>query len=143
MNVPSIEILREGRGILDPVMHRHGFSFEDGPAGPSSGGPYSSGAYVNGNRKLEIHFRHSLGSVTYRFGKKSLDHEFYMYALLGANGGNRYPGFSGDPLDPFRRLAFDLENFASGFLNGNFEEFAHCVIAAEERKKIRGIARLP
>jgi hypothetical protein len=143
MKMPPIEILREGRSILDPVMHPHGFSFKDGPAGPSSGGPYASGAYVSGNRKLEIHFRRSLGLVTYHFGKSSLDHESYMHSLLGTNGGNKYPGFSEDPLDAFKRLADDLENLATAFLNGNFEEFSRCVIAAEERKKIPGFARLP
>jgi hypothetical protein len=143
MNMSRIEILREGRGILDPVMHRHGFSFKDGPAGPSSGGPYASGAYVSGNRKLEIHFRHSLGLVTYHCGETSLDHESYMHALLGTNGGNRYPGFSEDPLDAFRGLAYDLENFATAFLNGNFQEFACCATAADERKKTPGFARLP
>ncbi len=143
MKMPPTEVLREGRSILDPVMHRHGFSFKDGPAGPSSGGPYASGTYVNRDRKLEIHFRFSLGLVTYHFGQISLDHESYIHALLGTNGGNKYPGFSEDPLDAFRELAYDLENFATAFLNGNFEEFSRCAIAAEERKKIPGFARLP
>jgi hypothetical protein len=143
MNISPIEILREGRSILDPVMHRHGFSFIDGPAGPSSGGPYASGAYVSGNWRLEIHFRFSLGLVTYHFGRTSLDHESYMHALLGTNGGNKYPSFSEEPLDAFKGLAYDLENFATAFLNGNFEEFSRCVIAVDERNKIPGFARLP
>jgi hypothetical protein len=143
MKMPPAEILREGHNVLDPVMLPHGFSFKPGPAGPSSGGPYASGAYVNENRELEIHFRFSLGLVTYHFGKASLDHESYMCALLGTNGGNKYPGFPEDPLDAFKGLAYDLENFATAFLNGNFEEFSRCVIAAEERKRIPGFARLP
>ena len=143
MKMTPVEILREGRNVLDPVMVRHGFSFKPGPAGPSSGGPYTSGVYVNGNRKLETHFRFSLGLVTYHFGQTSLDHESYMRVLLGANGGNKYPGFSEDPIDAFRGLAYDLENFATAFLNGNFEEFSRWVIAAEEQKKIPGFARLP
>src|SRR5258707_10855007 len=138
MKVIPVEILREGRGLLDPVMHRHDFSFKDGPAGQGSGGPYASGVYVNGNRKLEIHFRFSLGLVTYHFGQISLDHKSYMHALLGTNGGNRYPGFSEDPLDGFKGLAYDLENFATAFLNGNLEEFSRCVATAEEWKKIPG-----
>jgi hypothetical protein len=143
MRMAPVEILREGCGLLEPVMHRYGFSFEDGPAGPSSGGPYASGSYVNGDRKLEIHFRFSLGLVTYHFGQTSVDHESYMHALVGTNGGNKYPDFSEDPLDAFKGLAYDLENFATAFMNGNFEEFSRCVIAAEERKKIPGFARLP
>ena len=81
--------------------------------------------------------------MTYHFGHSSIDHESYMHALLGANGGNRYPGFSEEPLDGFKGLAYDLESFATAFLNGNLEEFSRCVIAAEERKKIPGFARLP
>src|ERR1700739_4426502 len=111
MKTAPIEILREGRTLLDPVMNRHGFSFEDGLAGASSGGAYASGSYVNGDRSLEIHFRFSLGLITYHFGRTSLDHESYMHALLGTNGGNKYPGFSEDPLDAFKGLAYDLENF--------------------------------
>jgi hypothetical protein len=143
MKMSPIKILRGGRAILDAVMHRHGFSFKDGSAGPSSGGPYASGVYVGGNRKLEIHFRHSLELVTYHFVETSLDHESYMRSLLGTNAGNRYPGFSEDPLDAFRGLACDLGNFATAFLNGNFEEFARCANAADERKKTSGFARLP
>jgi hypothetical protein len=143
MEKPPVEILREGRSVLDPVMHRHGFSFKDGLAGSSSGGPSASGVYVNGNRKLEIHFRFSLGLVTYHFGRTYMDHESYMHTLLGTNDGNKYPGFSEDPLDAFKGLAYDLENFATAFLIGNFEEFSRCVIAAEERKKIPRFARLP
>src|SRR5438105_8860936 len=101
MKMPPVEILREGHSILD---HRHGFSFQEGPAGRGSGDPYASGVYVSGNRKLEIHFRFSLGVVTYYFEQTSLDHESYTCALLGTNGGNKYPGFSEDPLDAFKGL---------------------------------------
>jgi hypothetical protein len=81
--------------------------------------------------------------VIYHFGEKSIDHESYMHALLGANGGNRYPCFSEDPLEQFKGLAYDLESFASAFLSENIEEFSKCVSAAEEWKKIPGFARLP
>src|SRR5260370_7390063 len=117
MKMPPIEILREGRSLLDPVMHRHGFSFKDGPTGRSSGGHYASGVYVNGNRRLEIHFRYSLGLVTYHFGQTSLDHESYIHALLCTTARNKYPGFSEDPLDAFTWLAYDLEHFATYSLN--------------------------
>jgi hypothetical protein len=137
------EILREGRAALDPVLEAHGFSFKEGPAGSSSGGPFASGTFVKGDRSLEIHFRFSLGLVTYHFGRSSVDHESYMRAVLGKAGGNRYPGFSDDPLSAFKNLAYDLENFATAFLNGDFKEFARCASAAEEWKKIPGFARLP
>jgi hypothetical protein len=143
MKKQPVEILREGRVVLDPVLRQCGFSFVDGGSGESSGGPYASGAYVNGNRRLEIHFRYSLGLVTYRFGTKSLDHECYMRALLGSAGGNSYPGFSDDPLTAFRNLAYDLQNFATAFLNANFEKFARCADVGEAWQKTPGFAKLP
>ncbi|MGH9675545.1 MAG: hypothetical protein ACRD36_00460 [Candidatus Acidiferrum sp.] len=124
-------------------MNERGFSFNAGPLGQSSGGPFASGAYLNGNRKLEIHYRWSLGLVTYHFGKTSIDHESYMRVLLGEKGGNRYPGFSDEPLCAFEDLAYDLKNFATAFLSGDFEGFQRSAIAAEEWKKIPGITRLP
>src|SRR6266446_4330488 len=121
MRAPPVKILREGRKILDPVMNEYGFSFEEGAAGPSCGGDYASGSYVNGNRKLEIHYRYSLGMVTYHFGETCIDHESYMRAVLGNGGGNRYPGFSDEPLDAFKDLAHDLRKFATAFMKGNFK----------------------
>jgi hypothetical protein len=141
-NQPS-EILREGGATLDPILRAQGFSFKEGPAGRSSGGPYASGVYVNGNRTLEIHFRFSLGLVTCRFGDRSLDHESYMRAVLGNAGGNHYPGFCDDPVSGFKNLAYDLENFATAFLQGDSKEFARYAAAAEEWKKTPGLARLP
>ncbi len=137
------EILRQGRSTLDPMLYAHDFSFEDGGSGAGSGGRYAFGSYVNKDRRLELHFRFSLGLVTYHFGKNSLDHESYMRALLGTAGGNRYPGFSDNPLTAFDDLAYDLQSFARDFLNGDFEKFTRCVAVAEEWKKTPGFARLP
>jgi hypothetical protein len=124
-------------------MNRHGFSFTGGLSGRGSGGHFASGAYVNADRKLEIHYRYSLGLVTFHFGQVSVDHESYMRVLLGDRRGSRYPGFSDDPLAAFRDLAYDLENFATAFLEGDFKLFASYAAAAEQWKKIPGIARLP
>jgi hypothetical protein len=143
MNRPPIEILREGCKILDPIMSEHGFSFTGGRPGRGSGGDFASGAYVNGDRKLEIHYRYSQGFVTYHFGQVSVDRESYMHVLLGDKRGNRYPGFSDDPMAAFRDLAYDVQNFAAAFLEADFERFSSCAVAAEQWKKIPGIARLP
>jgi hypothetical protein len=141
MKKQPIEVLREGRQGLDPVLTQYGFSFKRGSSGPSSGD--ESGAYTNGNRKLEIHYRFSLGLVTYRFGETSFDQRSYMRALLGDNGGNRYRGLSDDTTAAFQNLAYDLQNLAGAFLEANLEEFTRLVTAAEELNKIPGFARLP
>jgi hypothetical protein len=143
MKKQPIDSFREARHAIDPVLTQHEFSFQEGTSGPSSGGEYASGAYVNGNRKLELHYRSTLGLVTYHFDKASLDHTAYMRVLLGDKGGNKYPGFSDDPVAAFESLAYDLEHFATAFLEGNFEEFARIVKTAEEWNKISGFARLP
>lgn len=119
----ALEILRAGCSILDEVMKPHGFAFVERSSGQSSGGNYASGEYVNGDRRLEIHFRHSLGLVTYHVGSSSLTHRDYMRALLGEDGGNQYPGFSDEPLDGFRHLKYDLSHFCEDFLSGSGEEF--------------------
>ncbi len=143
MNRPPIEVLREGCTILDPVMNQHGFFFVDGPAGSSSGGPFASGSYVNADRRLEIHYRFSLGLVTYHFGDVCIDHESCMRVVLGSKGGNKYPGFSRDPLDAFRDLAYDVRNFCAAFLEGDLKQFAIYATAAGKWRNTPGIARLP
>jgi hypothetical protein len=141
MRKPPIDILREGCTILDPILHAHGFEFQMGGASPSSGGLFAFGAYVNAGRKLELHYRYSLGLVTYHFGAHSLDHVSYMRAVPGPEGKNHYPGFSEEPLAPFEGLKYDLEHFASAFLLGDADEFARCVKAAKKIEQHSGIRR--
>lgn len=140
MNV--IEIFRAGCEMLDEIMKPHGFTFVKGASGQSSGGNFASGEYVRNDRRLEIHFRHSLGLVTYHMDSLSLTHDAYMRALLGRGGGNKYPGFSNDPLDGFRHLGYDLSHFCGDFLHGSGEEFERCVVKAKEQEKIKGFKAL-
>lgn len=140
MNVP--EIFRAGCEILDEVMKPHGFAFVAGAAGQSSGGNFASGEYVKSDRRLEVHFRYSLGLVSYHIGSLSMTHDAYMRALLGRDGGNKYPGFSDDPLDGFRHLRDDLWHFCGDFLSGTGEEFECCVVKVAEQEKIKGFKAL-
>lgn len=122
----AAEILGAGITELDAVMVPHDFAFELGQEGRSSGGKFVNGAYCRGNRRLELHFRWSLGLVTYHVGDVFLGHEDYVRALLGLSkvqGRNSYPGFSTDPLDGFRHLREDLERFGEVFLKGSDAEF--------------------
>jgi len=68
----AIEKLKEGRKFIDPIMEANGFHWEAGLAGKSSGGYSDSGQYVKGDRKLQLHFRHFLGLVTYYIAEVSL-----------------------------------------------------------------------
>lgn len=115
------EILLAGCEILNPIMLQHGFTFVEGLSGKGSGGNFASGEYVRNERRLELHFRYSLGLVGYHLSDWVVSHLSYMRELLGEAGGNRYPGFSDEPLDGFRNLAYDLENFTDDFLSGSGE----------------------
>ena len=69
----------------------------------------------------------------------SLRHVDYMRALKARN---QYPGFSDDPLDGFRHLLHDLEQYASDFIDGPGDEFARCVREAERLNAVPGFKRL-
>jgi len=106
-----------GADIIGDVMKPSGFSFEFRDEGRGSGGHFAWGEFVRGERRLELHFRGSLGMVKYHLGKLNATHETFMREL-GILGCNQYPGFSENPLDGFRHLAHDLQ-FASDFLSGS------------------------
>jgi hypothetical protein len=112
-------ILTDGSLIIERVLGLHGFKFQFGSEGPSSGGRYACGRFVRDDRILELHFRYSLGMVSYAIAGHSASHEFYMREL-GVLQNCRYPGFSQDPLAAFEDLAHDLE-FAKDFVAGSGE----------------------
>ena len=112
------ETLQCGSALLAPLLLRHGFVFGVLDIGSSSGGHFAAGEFKRGTRKLEFHFRQSLGMVTYRLANRSMTHEQYMCSVHGSLSAGHYPGFSGDPLDAFRHLLLDLEESGSDFLGG-------------------------
>ncbi|HEV8383673.1 MAG TPA: hypothetical protein VGQ11_02295 [Candidatus Acidoferrales bacterium] len=135
------DALRNGCEILNAVLQPQGYVFVEGLSGIGSGGKFASGEYVRNDRRLELHFRFSLGLVTYHIGNLTLTHEAYMHALLGSNGGNKYPRVSDDPLEAFRDLAYDLKNYCGDFLAGDGDEFARCVKKAHAREKLTPFER--
>jgi hypothetical protein len=122
-------------------MERNGFAWSEGLAGNSSGGPFACGEYVRGNRKLELHFRFSLGLVTYHIGDLSIAHEEYM-RHTGHRKDSAYPGFSDDPMHAFQSLAHDLSSYCQDFLIGSGVEFSAVHAAANSSKRQRGFAQL-
>jgi hypothetical protein len=136
------EILRAGSEILNPVMKPYGFTFVEGWSGMSSGGDFACADFVRDDRRLELHFRHSLGLVTYHAGSHSATHESYLRELLGEGGAHQYPGFSDDPLDGFRHLAHDIENFAGDFLSGNCEALARAALKEAEGRNAQNMTAM-
>jgi hypothetical protein len=118
MNNDAVQILALGSSLLEPLLLRHGFTYTALDAGNSSGGQFASGEFRKGTRRLQFHFRHSLGMVTYHLGSRSMSHQEYMRSVLGKPNASHYPGFSSDPLDAFRHLHLDLEEHGIDFLEG-------------------------
>ena len=110
-------------------------------SGQNSGGVSDSGRYVKGDRSLELHFRFSLGMVTYHIASVSLAHEEYM-RHVAPSGTAQYPGFSEDPLEAFAHLALDLTSYAQDFLCGSGVEFLVAKAAAEKRADLSGFQKL-
>ena len=142
MNRPS-DVLRAGSEILDAVMVPHGFHFVFREEGQSSGGDFAWGEYICGDRRLTLHFRSSLGLVTYQFGDIQVSHDGFVREVYGTSGANAYPGFSDDPLDGFRHLRHDLEQYGSVFLRGTDEELQLLLLQAVSRdQRRRGLKAL-
>jgi hypothetical protein len=115
------QMLEKGSALLIPLMVKQGFSFEILGKGGSSGGHFAYGEFRRVDRKLELHFRHSLGIVTYHLTTQSMSHQDYMRSVISKPKTSHYPGFSEDPLDGFRHLLLDLQEHCSDFLSGTDE----------------------
>ena len=126
-----VRIMSEGVEILSPALIPHGFElvFVDGTVG-GSGGPSAHAQFVRSDQLLDLHFRLSLGLVSYRWGDTELSHRDYLFGL-GAQGS--YPGFSDDPLDGFRHLERDLAGPLTGWATGDRAAFLEAAKVASER----------
>lgn len=138
------EHLLAGCQILDPVFVPQGFLFRLGAVRKGSGGEFAMGEYLRGHRGLELHFRWSLGLVTYKLGTVGASHEAVMRAL-GVHGQNEYPGFSDEPLEGFRHFRSDIERYGQVFLTGSDAEVLDLLSAANEldSERPKGLAGLP
>jgi len=135
------QTLNAGVEVLDGLMRSHGFVYRATAAGKSSGGRFAVGKFQRGNRILELHYRYSLGLVTYRVGHLTLSHEDYMWSVLGRRWATNYPGFSKEPLDGFQHLLEDLKLYCVDFLSCPDAAFARHVERAKTLSK--NASRLP
>ena len=110
------DALLDGAKILDLVLLPYGFRFQFREEGRGAGGNFAWGEFVRGDRRLELHFRQSLGLVRYHVGDQNASHKSYMREL-GVWDQRRYPGFSEDPAEAFHDLAHDV-GLAHDFLAG-------------------------
>ena len=120
------ELLERGAAELTPVLGPAGFEFIQSDEGTDSGGPFASGEFLKGDRRLELQVRSGLGLVRYHFGDESLAHEDLVRgvrALEGIAGEAQFPGFSNDPMVGFRHLRHDIDRFGAIFLRGGAKAF--------------------
>jgi hypothetical protein len=137
-----VETLRQGCCRLTRTLVDNGFALALEESGCGSGGEFARVVFCRGDRALELHYRFSLGLVTYRIGSLTIDHDAYMRGVLGKSRANHFPVFSSDPTQQFEALLFDLEHFAHDFLSGSGSEFERCVIADSQRQKLSPYERL-
>lgn len=114
--------LLDGVKILSTYLEPLGFHFKLTGTGQSSGGHFAYGQFVCGDREIELHFRWSLGFVSYKAGNTVLGHEDYIN-LLDKHGQNKYPNFSDEPKDAFKCLKSDFENLLNDFAENNAVQF--------------------
>jgi hypothetical protein len=117
MPIQPKEALLDGAKILGSILVPNGFEFHFHGEENGSGGKSARGEFVRKDRRIELHFRRSLGRIRYHVRRWSASHESYMREL-GTWTECRYPGFSENPIDAFHELAHDLK-FAEDFLSGH------------------------
>jgi hypothetical protein len=139
------DLLQRGVVELAEVLGPAGFEFIQTDEGDSSGGPFASGEFLRGDRRLELHVRSSLGLVRYHFGEESLSHDELVRgvrALEAISAEGAYPGFSDDPMAGFRHLRHDLDLFGGVFLRGGTKAFRALKKWADKHPKKSGLAGL-
>ena len=138
-------LLERGVAELVQVLGPAGFEFIQSDEGADSGGPFATGEFLRGDRRLELHVRSSVGLVRYHFGDESLSHEDLVRgvrALEGISAEGQYPGFSTDPMAGFRHLRHDLERFGAIFLRGGAKSFRALKKWVSKNPKKSGFAGL-
>jgi hypothetical protein len=137
--------LEQGARELAEILGPAGFEFVLTGSGQGSGGLFASGEFRMGRRRLELHFRYSLGLVRYHVDGLDLAHDELLRAVRTTNRiheEGEYPGFSSDPLDAFRRLRRDLERFGKVFTSGSDEQFRVLKRWVDEHPRASGLAAL-
>ena len=142
MSTPDVTaILDAGARVIAEVVTPYGFVWVPGPTHRGHPGDSASGSFERGDRRLELHYRWSLSIVSYHFGDSVLSHVSYM-RHSGHKADARYPGFSSDPLDAFRDVAYDLAHFCEDFLGGSGDSFRAAWTAATESPQAAGFKGL-
>jgi hypothetical protein len=125
------KLLLTGIEKINPILNPLRFAFEISGSGVSSGGPFASGFYSNGEKVIGLIYRSGsgLGAVIYQYRQLNIIHDDLMNYLEKSDvsklkfSGRRFASVSKDGGDPFDALASDIQNFALEFLDSNDSDF--------------------
>jgi hypothetical protein len=139
---------------LNPVLNPLGYVFEADGYAVSSGGPFASGFFVNGEKKIGLIYRSfsGLGSVNYECRQSAVSHSDLM-RYLGKEDQSKlkydskkfssYAREEGDVLDA---LIHDIQSFEIDLLTSSSEQFYRALRkinkshnASEASKVVNGI----
>jgi hypothetical protein len=123
--------LVEGAQKLDPVLNQLGFVFEISGSGGSSPGPFATGFYVNGDKRIGLIYRSiaGLGSVNYEDRQSSVSHSNLMHYLGKQEVSklkydtNKLLSYSKDGGNAFDALVYDIQYFGAEILAYSDEQF--------------------
>jgi hypothetical protein len=133
------QIVTKGCSFLDSFLKEKGFNLVLEDIDKGSGGLFLRCKFVKADRTLQMSYRYSLGEVIYKIGNHELEHSNYM-KFLGVKEKSKYPGFSDDPIDAFRHLAYDLKNFCADFIEGDGKNFMRYTLELKSNpNKFRGL----
>jgi hypothetical protein len=142
---PSSKLLERGVAELAGTLGPAGFEFIQSDEGADARGPFATGEFLRGDRRLELHVRGSLTAALYHFGDESLPHEDLVRgvrALEAISAEPQYPGFSTDPMAGFRHLRHDIDLFGAIFLRGGKKAFRALKKWVDKHPKKSGFAGL-
>ncbi|HEY6475545.1 MAG TPA: hypothetical protein VI456_03130 [Polyangia bacterium] len=145
MTKAPLELLEGGAVVLAEVLGPAGFTFVATDDDVDTEGPFASGEFLRGDRRLELRVRRSLGLVRYHFGEQSLAHEDLVRGVRALDriaAEAQYPGFSDEPAASFRHLRADLERFGDIFLTGGAKAFRALKKWVDKHPRKSGLAGL-
>jgi len=118
MQSDVLKMMSDGAEYMKAALEPFGFKFRILKTGNSSGGKFCEAKFTRDNRRIELHFRWSLGLVRYHYGNINASHESYIEAL-GMQNKSQFPGFYEDELEGFQKLAQDIDLIRSDFIEGD------------------------
>ncbi len=125
------QLLIEFTQRLNPILNPLGFVFEYSGSGAASAGPFASGFYVNGEKKIGLIYRSiaGFGSVIYEYRQWGATHSDLMKHLGKQDESklkydeHKYLSYAKDGGSMFEALVYDIQNFGLEFLTNSDTQF--------------------